>query len=729
MGDRMEGKMRGYVKGKQSLLLLAAAIFAIIAVIVSTWWLIETSQTATGESVYSMSEFYLKELSKQTSRLMQTNLNEWRKELRVVINEIGGEDLEDLGALQNYLAERKENNQFDFLAMIDKTGVIYSADGPIPLLQQEPPQEDFSWAEYLQGPHIYVDGTGDGEKMIFVSLPSTRVTVEGKELIGGMAGMSTKALTEKLFLRNDEALTFASVITVEGDYVAKVPHIHLEDDSNVFSALSSQAQFEKQFSLEKMKADIREGKSGMIAYYLDELLHFTYYAPIEDTQWYSVTVMHYDTISEDVETVSDTVVRNSRIQMALVLVIVGGIFCIYLVQRRKTEAMRLEKVHAEESSKSKSEFLFNMSHDIRTPMNAIMGYVELALQNESDRERIHDYLLKIKASSGHLLGLLNDILYMSSIESGKIQLEPENCNLADIFQDLQTTVQSQIQEKQQKFSMDISGVKDKDIFCDKSRLSLVLLNLLSNAIKFTPKEGEISIKAVQEEGNQDGYGSYEFRVKDTGIGMSPEFVKRVFEPFERERTSTVSRTRGTGLGMSIAKRIIDIMGGTIEVDTEPEKGTEYTVRVKLKIQEKEDLQKEPAGEAGEGQGFQGKRILVVEDNELNREIALEILKEFGLEADEAEDGTVAVQMVADSQPGYYDLILMDIQMPLMNGYEAAKAIRGMENEALANIPIIALTANVSDKDKEEALASGMNGHAAKPIDVCKLMMTLEKFLN
>lgn len=731
MGDGMEGRKKGAAE-RPPLILMVSAALVIVVVVFSTWWFVEASQTATVKSVHDVSEFYLKELSEQTSRLMQTNLNEWKKELQVVIKGIRAEDLTDFRALQEYISKMKENNQFDFLAMVDESGMTYSADGSIfPPSQQLPSQGGFSLEQYLHEAHISIGKDEELGDMVFVSIPSAGLRVDGKELIGGIAGMNTKALVEKLFLQNDEVLTFSSVITTEGDYVAKVPHMHLKDDSNVFSALSSQAEFEEQFSLERMKEDIEEGKSGMIAYDLDDLLHFTYYAPIEDTQWYSVTVMHYETISADVETVRNTIVRNSRIQMALILAMVGGIFYVYLMERRKTEAMRLQKVHAEESSKSKSVFLFNMSHDIRTPMNAIIGFAELALQNENDKERVHDYLSKIKTSSGHLLSLLNDILYMSSIESGKIQLEPENCNLADIFRELEVTVHSQVQEKSQKLSMDISGVEDKDIFCDKARLSLVLLNLLSNAVKFTPKEGKISITAAQKEDAPEGYASFEFRVKDTGIGMSPEFVKHVFEPFERERTSTVSKTRGTGLGMPIAKRIIDIMGGTIEVDTAQDKGTEYTVRVNLKLQERENVLEEPAQKdvEEEGQGFQGKRILLVEDNELNREIAMEILKEYGLEVEEAEDGTAAVQMMENSQPGYYDLILMDIQMPLMNGYEAAKAIRKMENKGLADIPIIALTANVSDEDKQEAIASGMNGHAAKPIDVCKLLTTLEKFLG
>ena len=518
---------------------------------------------------------------------------------------------------------------------------------------------------------------------------------------------------------------------------------------------------------------------------------------------------------------------------------------------------------AESANRAKSTFLSNMSHDIRTPMNAIIGFTTLALSNIDDTDRVKDYLGKTLASSNHLLSLINDVLDMSRIESGKIHLEEVEVNLSDVLHDLKTIVSGQIYAKQLELYMDAMDVTDEDVYCDKTRLNQILLNLLSNAIKFTPAGGTVSVRVRQLAGKVHGCGQYEFRIKDNGIGMSQEFAQKIFEPFERERTSTVSRIQGTGLGMAITKNIVDMMGGTIEVQTEQGKGTEFIIRVPLraqaehrpveKITELEGLKalvvdddfntcdsmtkmlvkvgmrsewtlsgKEAVLRARQSiemndayhayiidwrlpdmngievtrqirslnddtpiiiltaydwsdieveakaagvtafcskpmflsdlretlmsalgqkrtdatqellpekeESFKGRTILLVEDNELNREIALEILREYGFQVDTAENGAVAVEKVRTSAPGRYDLVLMDVQMPVMDGYTATRQIRALEDPALAGIPILAMTANAFDEDRRNALASGMNGFLSKPIIVGDLVQELRKIL-
>ena len=517
---------------------------------------------------------------------------------------------------------------------------------------------------------------------------------------------------------------------------------------------------------------------------------------------------------------------------------------------------------AENANRAKSTFLSSMSHDIRTPMNAIIGFTTLAVSNLNDKERAKDYLAKILASGNHLLSLINDILDMSRIESGKIQLDETEVNLSDVLHDIKTIVSGQISAKQLELYMDATDVTDEDVYCDKTRLNQVLMNLLSNAIKFTPAGGTVSVRVRQLAGKVGGCGQYEFRVKDSGIGMSPEFAQKIFEPFERERTSTVSKIQGTGLGMAICKNIVDMMGGTIEVQTAPGKGSEFIVRVPLRIQaEHRKAEKLPALEglkalvvdddfntcdsvtkmlvtvgmradwtlsgkeavlrarqsiemgdtykayiidwrlpdmngievtrqirslhddtpiiiltsydwsdieaeakaAGvtafcpkpmflsdlrdslmtaigqkpeEQQGvlpkeptdFAGKHILLAEDNELNREIAVEILNAYGFEVDTAENGAIAVEKVCTAAPGQYDLVLMDVQMPIMDGYTATRRIRGLENPALAGIPILAMTANAFDEDRRNALESGMNGFLSKPIVIADLVQEMRKIL-
>ena len=531
--------------------------------------------------------------------------------------------------------------------------------------------------------------------------------------------------------------------------------------------------------------------------------------------------------------------------------------------RQVNQALSDAVAAAETANRAKSTFLSNMSHDIRTPMNAIIGFTTLAISNLDDKERVKDYLTKTLASSNHLLSLINDVLDMSRIESGKIHLEEVEVNLSDVLHDLKTIVSGQVHAKQLELYMDAMDVTDEDVCCDKTRLNQILLNLLSNAIKFTPAGGTVSVRVRQLAGQARGCGQYEFRIKDNGIGMSPEFAKRIFEPFERERTSTVSRIQGTGLGMAITKNIVDMMGGTIEVQTAQGKGSEFIVRVPLRVQAEHrpvekiteleglkalvvdddfntcdsvtkmlvkvgmhaewtlsgkeavlrarqsiemsdvyhayiidwrlpdmngievtrqirslhddtpiiiltaydwsdieveakaagvtafcskpmflsDLRETLMSALGQKQtdaaqellpqkdaDFKGRQILLVEDNELNREIAQEILREYGFRVDPAENGAVAVEKVSTAAPGSYDLVLMDVQMPVMDGYTATRQIRALENPALAGVPILAMTANAFDEDRRRAMESGMNGFLSKPIVIGDLVQELHKIL-
>ena len=532
--------------------------------------------------------------------------------------------------------------------------------------------------------------------------------------------------------------------------------------------------------------------------------------------------------------------------------------------RKMNQALSEAVRAAETANRAKSTFLSNMSHDIRTPMNAIIGFTTLAVNNIDDKKRVRDYLSKILFSSNHLLSLINDILDMSRIESGKIHLEETEVSLSGVLHDLKTIISGQIHAKQLELYIDAMDVTNEDVYCDKTRLNQVLLNLLSNAVKFTPAGGTVSVRLKQFPGTTKGSGLYEIRVKDNGIGMSQEFVQKIFSPFERERTSTVSRTQGTGLGMAITKNIVDLMGGSIEVQTEQGKGTEFIVRLPFRIQpghhriekitELEGLkalvvdddfntcdsvtkmlvrvgmrsewtlsgkeavlrarqsvelgdafhayiidwrlpdmngievtrqirslgddtpiiiltaydwsdievearaagvtafcakpmfmsdirdtlmtaigQKQAEAEAAilpaAGLDFKGRCILLVEDNELNSEIAVEILNEYGFLVDTAKNGAEAVEKVKNSKPGNYDLVLMDVQMPVMNGYEATKQIRALADPGLAGITILAMTANAFDEDRKKALECGMDGFLSKPIVIEELVGILQKNLD
>lgn len=533
------------------------------------------------------------------------------------------------------------------------------------------------------------------------------------------------------------------------------------------------------------------------------------------------------------------------------------------IEMEKTTILEDALQQANRANKAKSVFLSNMSHDIRTPMNAIIGFTTLALSRIEHTDQVEGYLKKIMTSGNHLLNLINNVLDMSHIESGKMQLSEQLCSLPEILHGLRNIIQADIHSKQLELYMDAIDVQNERIYCDRLRLNQVLLNLLNNAIKYTTAGGIISIKVTEKPGAKEGYANYEFQVKDTGIGMSEDFVSHIFEPFERERNSTISGIQGTGLGMAITKNIVNMMNGSISVTSKQNVGSEFTVSFTFRTssEEKESplipglqgcralvvdddfntcdsvsymlqqigmraewtlsgkeavlrthqavmrkdfysvyiidwllpdmngievarrIQKEAGGnvpiivltaynwediedeakeagitafcskplflselreclhtitvtEDGNDSGtnkkisaFHAERLLLVEDNELNQEIAAEILQEAGFSVEIAGNGQIAIEMLEKSTPGYYQLILMDVQMPVMNGYEATRAIRKLKDTQLASIPILAMTANAFEEDKQEALKSGMNGHIAKPINIENLMSALQRILH
>lgn len=393
---------------------------------------------------------------------------------------------------------------------------------------------------------------------------------------------------------------------------------------------------------------------------------------------------------------------------------------------QKNVALQLAVQRETKANLAKREFLFNMSHDIRTPMNAIIGFTALAQTHIDDRGQVEDYLKKISVSSQHLLSLINDVLDMSRIESGKVTLEAKPVHLPELVHELRDIIQAVVSEKDLSLTLDTVGVENEDVIADPLRLEQILINVLANAVKFTPDGGQISLWIVQKGTAPAGYADFEFHIKDNGIGMSEEFQKHIFEQFARERTSTVSKIQGTGLGMAITKSLVDMMGGRITVKSEQGKGSEFTISLRFPIGEAKTEQTPPAAKAS---AFTGKKLLVVEDNELNLEIASTLLKEAGFEVDTAENGKIAVEKVEAASADRYDLILMDIQMPEMDGYEATRRIRALPDAKKAALPIVAMTANAFEDDRKNALHAGMNGHIAKPLDIQKLFQVLSELLK
>lgn len=426
------------------------------------------------------------------------------------------------------------------------------------------------------------------------------------------------------------------------------------------------------------------------------------------------------------------------IGLLTVLLILIVTYFIHREQEQKKAAQHelkqkelLEKAlcAAKQASVAKKVFLQNMSHDIRTPMNAVLGFTNLAIQAGGDTEKTQDYLSKIKISGNHLLGIVNEVLEISRIESGQTKLDESVWSIADIVKETDIIIRDQALAKKQEFSIDIWQVQDMYIYCDKLRVKEILVNLLGNAVKYTQTGGSISLRIIQKPCEKENFGNYEIHVKDNGCGMSEEFLQKIFEPFERQANSTISGIQGTGLGMTIIKGFVDAMGGTIDIKSEENKGTEIIVRLCQRIAEAPEKSEEQKTISCSPELFAGKRVLLVEDNSMNREIATAILEEAGFKVDTAENGAIAVEKVTYYPEGFYDVILMDIQMPVMDGYTATRKIRSLENKAIAKIPIIAVSANAFDEDRQTSLEAGMNGHLAKPIVVDELLEVLGGILE
>ena len=394
-------------------------------------------------------------------------------------------------------------------------------------------------------------------------------------------------------------------------------------------------------------------------------------------------------------------------------------------QRRLQEAV----ARADAASQAKTNFLFNMSHDIRTPMNAIIGFSELALKHMDERKRLEEYLHNISVSGNHLLSLINNVLEMSRIESGKLELEENPDDMSRAIEEWTIIFKEEAKKKDQKLTLD-ADIEHTQIIWDSTKTSEIILNIVSNAVKYTPKGGSVHINLREISCEREGYGRYETVVEDTGIGISEDFIPHIFESFSRERNSTESQVIGTGLGMGIVKRLLDMMGGDIHIESKPGKGTRVTIWLEHRLVSKEDLSAAvPKEELFESVNLDGKRVLLAEDNELNREIAEEILRDAGMYVETAADGAICVDMLTKAEADYYDMILMDIQMPHMDGFAAAEAIRALADERKSQIPIIAMTANAFDEDKQKTAEAGMDGFIPKPVNVQQLVMEISRVQN
>ncbi len=806
-----------------------------------------------------VSKTYMSGMNDQLQKKFEAVIAMQMKQVEGTVNHIEEEDMAYSDGLRAELQLGAKIRDFSFLALYRKDGtsdVVYGEE--INLTDQD------EFLNMLNQEDVQVSSgvCANGEKLFFLAVDASYPMADGKESDMLVAGVTMDFLKEILKLDEDGATMFSHIIDHNGYFIVRSGGAYRDSYFERIQAVFSEHQGKTPDQYEEeLREALEKDEPYSACAIIDGKHQYIYCSRLNGTDWHLLSVMPYEALDSAVHSLDMT--RQYAMLTAGGVMLAGFLIVFILYYRMSRQQLRdLQRAEQEsaKASQAKSEFLSSMSHDIRTPMNGIVGMTAIARANIGDQAKVADCLGKISMSSKHLLGLINDVLDMSKIESGKLSLNTYMVSLQETMDSIVTIAQPQVKAKHQHFDIFIRNIQTENVYCDSVRLNQVLLNLISNAVKFTPEEGTINIFLDQEDSPKgDNYVRCHFRVKDTGIGMSAEFQKTIFEQFTREQSREVHQTEGSGLGMAITKAIVEMMEGSIELQSAPNQGSEFHIvldfeRAEIKesdmilppwrmlvvddnmdlgksvvsslreigvtaewasggrmaiqmarqhhavgddyqiilmdwkMPEMDGLQttkelrrhlgddvpiliisaydwsdieeearaagaqgfiakplfksnlflglspfmlkedKEEARESEDSLQFRGKRILLAEDNDLNWEIAQEILSEAGFQLDRAENGKVCVEKFQEASPGYYDVILMDIRMPVMNGYDAASAIRALERRD-ADLPIIAMTADAFTEDIQRSLACGMNEHIAKPIDLDHLMQILRQYLS
>ena len=625
---------------------------------------------------------------------------------------------------------------------------LYSPEGGLEMIFGDPVKLNHpeSFLESLQKGErkaaSAVDSGGDG--VILFAVPCAYPMSGGGDSLAIVVGLSAEYMGEVLFLDSDQSLSYSFVIRKDGSYVVGNQGGTHENYFDRLASLFDGQDLDGDDCVEKLEAAMHAGEDYSSVVRDGGSRRHIYCTNLPYCDWYLVTVLPFEGLDDAISGMGNRWLTLVYAASCAVIAMLLYLFFRYLklfrgqvselkrvngemdAARRAAEEARRE---AEQANRAKQEFLSSMSHDIRTPMNAIVGMTSLALDNTDNPEQVRDYLGKIALSSKHLLGLINDVLDISKIESGKMLLNLETVPLQEAVDSIVNIIQPQAAAKNQQFRVTLREILSENVRCDGVRLNQVLLNLLGNSVKFTPEQGAVELTVYQEALPEDASRvRTHFLVRDTGIGMSKEYQQVIFESFSREDNTRVRKTEGSGLGMAITKYIVDAMGGTISVHSEQGRGSEFHVVFDLERAAAPAAQAADGGERTGGVDLKGKRILLAEDNELNWEVARELLSILELELDWAENGEICAEKFRKSPVGYYDAILMDVRMPVMDGYEATAAIRGLERGDAA-VPIIAMTADAFSEDIQRCLACGMNDHLAKPIDIETVARKLKKHLK
>ena len=707
--------------------LLCICVFSLLAVGINN----QSSRT-----INEVGVLYMSSMSEQISMHFETaitlRLDQMKALVETAVSEKIHEDQEQLKELIftarareiDYLGFYREDGTFDMLY-----GAQLKVDDPEPFRQS-----------LKRGERKVAIGTdAKGNVVVLLGVPSAHDPTEDHPCVGLVGALPVSYISDTLSLNVDDENFYSFIIREDGTFIIQSVDVERE---NYFDRARDLYEDVNGMSVEEYIAQLQDAMAKNEEYSteftIDGERRHMFCTRLSHSEWYLLTFMPYGIVDSSVNDLGREWARlaliGGGVVLGALLLVFAGYFRLTQRQLRALEEARREaedaQKEAEHANRAKSEFLSNMSHDIRTPMNGIVGMTAIATANIDDKEQVRNCLEKITVSSRHLLGLINDVLDMSKIESGNMVLNLEQISMREVVDSIVSICQPQVEAKGQQFDVSIHDISTENVMCDSVRLNQVLINLLSNAIKFTPEGGRIQL-ALYEEASPRGEGFVRVRiqVKDNGIGMSEEFQKHIFDSFAREDSARVHRTEGTGLGMAITKFIVvDARGGAIDVNSRRGEGTEFNVTLDVEKAGAAEEAEESETPAERGRDLSGRHILVAEDNELNWELASELLGGEGLILDWAENGQTCVEMLQASPVGYYDAVLMDVRMPIMGGYEATQVIRALERED-RDLPIIAMTADAFAEDVKRSLDCGMNAHVAKPIDVREVMRLLDKFIK
>ena len=763
--------------------MLAAVVgIVILAVILigGTVWTGRSAHRDATEAAHSVSLLYLDELAGRREQVVEDNLKDNIRVIQIALGLLKDEDLSDLEHMRAYQREIKQLFSLERFAFVDEEGLVYTADDGV---RDEMDQYAFD-QRTLAGPEISLKNETGAEKKVVIAVPTRdrEIRIEGKRLVACFMEMDMNVMLQGVSMKSQESdTTFCNIYTADGIALSNTVLGGLAAEDNLLDALAH-ADYGEGYSWEKVRQDFSEQNRGVTVFTYNGIPETLSYVPVSGTNWLLTYLVREKVIGDRISSVSEGIITRSLIQSVLTALVLLGVFAFIISQNRKNARLVLEKETAEaenrvkqqemeqrlalqeqllersqelsealeaaeQANRAKTVFLSNMSHEIRTPMNAIIGLDNIALNEPDVPERVREQLEKIGTSAQHLLGIINDILDMSRIESGRMIIRSEEFSFSGMLEQVNTIIGGQCRDKGLTYECRTVGKIDDYYVGDETKLRQVMINILGNAVKFTPEGGSVTF--LIEEGRRfDRKAALKMTFQDTGIGMSREYLPHLFDAFSQEDASSTSKYGSTGLGMPITKSIVELMNGSISVESEKGKGTTFTVTVTLGESDRAGSGTEEAAASGERTALEefrgasrgkdgdhpraclkGRRVLLAEDVEVNAEIMVMVLGMREMEADVAENGRIAVEMYLAQPAGYYDAILMDMRMPEMDGLEATRAIRASGREDAETVPVIALTANAFDEDVQRSMQAGLNAHLSKPVEPDALFDTLETLIR